>query len=428
MAASSTVGGAGGRPAKRSHAEVPGEDDEDDEDERRCAEAVREYMTRVEPRWLKRSNVERRCVDTLSREEFVEKYEKPRIPVILTGVVSKWLAATEWTRKRLLERFGEKTFRVSASVDMTLREYLEIADRSEAQHELRPLYLFDKDFCSKCPEMVAEFSVPPYFEEDLMDVLGAERPDYKWLIIGPRLTGSSFHVDPNCNFAWNATIEGRKKWVLYPPDCPPPSSGDDDRQLCLPQWFREHYDADEHVDRRLECVTEAGECMFVPRGWWHCVLNLEMTVAITHNVVTSHNLLAVLDFLEQDAPCAPGEGCRGTTKFNLSGDVPTSVIYPYPSLMHRPLPAEQPEPQQDTGKSRSGALSCSCQLAQSKLLRDFRAGLEREHSGLVERLLKERAATRAKSASPFVRHAPPVHGGAVEQFSFGGFYGDEQIA
>ena len=86
MAASSTVGGAGGRPAKRSHAEVPGEDDEDDEDERRCAEAVREYMTRVEPRWLKRSNVERRCVDTLSREEFVEKYEKPRIPVIAEAV------------------------------------------------------------------------------------------------------------------------------------------------------------------------------------------------------------------------------------------------------------------------------------------------------------------------------------------------------
>ena len=115
------------------------------------------------------------------------------------------------------------------------------------------------------------------------------------------------------------------------------------------------------------------------------------------------------------------------TKFNFSGDVPTSVIYPYPSLMHRSLPAEQPEPQQDVRESRSGELSCACQLAQSKLLRDFRAGLEREHSGLVERLLKERAAKRAKSASPFVRHAAP-DGEAVAQFSFGGFYGDEHIA
>jgi hypothetical protein len=115
------------------------------------------------------------------------------------------------------------------------------------------------------------------------------------------------------------------------------------------------------------------------------------------------------------------------TKFNFSGDVPTSVIYPYPSLMHRSLPAEQPEPQQDVRESRSGEVSCACQLAQSKLLRDFRAGLEREHSGLVERLLKERAAKRAKSASPFVRHAAP-DGEAVAQFSFGGFYGDEHIA
>ena len=45
----------------------------------------------------------------------------------------------------------------------------------------------------------------------------------------------------------------------------------------------------------------------------------------------------------------------------------------------------------------------------------------------VQRLLKERAAKRAKSASPFVRHAAP-DGEAVAQFSFGGFYGDEHIA
>jgi hypothetical protein len=45
-----------------------------------------------------------------------------------------------------------------------------------------------------------------------MGVLGEERrPDYKWLIVGPPRSGSSFHVDPNANFAWNATIQGRKK-------------------------------------------------------------------------------------------------------------------------------------------------------------------------------------------------------------------------
>ena len=30
----------------------------------------------------------------------------------------------------------------------------------------------------------------------------------------------------------------------------------------------------------VECVCEAGEMMFVPKGWWHCVLNLEESIAV----------------------------------------------------------------------------------------------------------------------------------------------------
>lgn len=47
----------------------------------------------------------------------------------------------------------------------------------------------------------------------------------------------------------------------------------------------------------FKSVMEAGELIFVPHNWWHMVINLEYTVAITHNYVSSSNLVDCLHFL-----------------------------------------------------------------------------------------------------------------------------------
>jgi len=187
--------------------------------------------------WVETDTVDRHSLETLPVASFVEMYEKPGKPLIVTGAVPSWAGFTEWTRERLVERFGGTLFRVSATRDMEMGEFFEYVDKqaamAERDRDKRPLYLFDKDFCRKAPAMAGEFEIPPYFEEDLMSCLGddSDRPDYKWLIVGPQLSGSSFHVDPNANFAWNATIEGRKKWIFYPPECEPPRSEGDGRQV-----------------------------------------------------------------------------------------------------------------------------------------------------------------------------------------------------
>lgn len=56
-------------------------------------------------------------------------------------------------------------------------------------------------------------------------------------------------------------------------------------------WFRKMYPrARSHAwsgPRPMDCVQHPGEIMYVPDGWWHAVLNLDHTVAVTQNVVGS---------------------------------------------------------------------------------------------------------------------------------------------
>ena len=47
----------------------------------------------------------------------------------------------------------------------------------------------------------------------------------------------------------------------------------------------------------MEGVCRAGDLIFVPHGWWHCVINIEESIAITQNFVSSTNLPAVCRFL-----------------------------------------------------------------------------------------------------------------------------------
>jgi hypothetical protein len=355
----------------------------------------------IDPTWLMVDNVQRRA--GLTPEDFVRNFETPGIPVILTDVMKSWAGVQEWKAERLREKYADTMFRVSATTDMRLADFLDYCERSSDE---RPLYLFDRHYSTKCPDMQNEYAIPPHFRDDLMSVLGNSRPDYRWLIMGPARSGSSFHVDPNCNFAWNATVQGRKKWILYPPHIKPPL---DDDEVSLLQWFVRHYHEDhESKCKRLECVTQAGELMYVPRGWWHCVLNLEFSIALTHNVVTQRNLVPVLDFLAEGTSCDPGQGCRGDIAINVSGDVPPSVIFP---------PFKK-------NKKANRAEACRCFSQRLKLLSDLEDGLARYHPGLVHRLKEERQRQRnaAKSSWADLNLFPAPSsspGDSAQTFSFG---------
>lgn len=180
------------------------------------------------------------------------------------------------------------------------------------------------------------------------------RRPYRWLLVGPPGSYSPFHTDPYRSSAWNALIRGRKRWTLYPYSVFPPSlykefteegnfdceaPGDSAILLsfsfyfpfifllflsfsfycchfpfifvisllflsfslktyskilvfksgCI-KWFLEEYVNIPESKKPIEVIQEAGELIYVPSGWWHQVLNLTETIAVTQNYINEHNL------------------------------------------------------------------------------------------------------------------------------------------
>ncbi|KAJ3061469.1 hypothetical protein HDU98_002637 [Podochytrium sp. JEL0797] len=260
-------------------------------------------------------NIDRRA--GLSMQEFTEQYDKPGKPVILTDVVTKWPAFKKWSMEYLVETVGDVEFRAE-SCDLPFKTYAAYAThcgQNGGSFEEAPLYLFDKHF-SKRTSLCDDFNVPEYFEQDLFSLLGPnERPDHRWLIIGPPRSGSTYHLDPNSTNAWNAVITGSKKWIFFPPGCPPPGvfPSEDGSEVTTPislaEWFLNHYDEMKSWPvKPLECVQKAGEIIYVPRGWWHCVMNLEECIAITQNFVNDNNLKEALTFVREKPDQISGYG------------------------------------------------------------------------------------------------------------------------
>ena len=102
-------------------------------------------------------------------------------------------------------------------------------------------------------------------------------------------------------------MQGRKLWAFYPPGPPPPgvrllpaADGAESIGFVAPpaaQWFAEvRPQLDRCSSPCYEIVQQVGEIVFVPAGWWHCVLNIDAeTVAFTENVITDGNVASAAD-------------------------------------------------------------------------------------------------------------------------------------
>ncbi|RKF71693.1 F-box protein [Golovinomyces cichoracearum] len=279
----------------------------------------------------------------ISLSEFTDKWGHK--PFILTNQMQDWPVYKYWDNEFLLKQYHHVKFRAEG-LKWRLDEYFEYMKNNCDES---PLYLFDKDFFEKMDlksgesKFSSSYWSPECFEEDFFTVLGKQRPDFRWLIVGPERSGSSFHKDPNATSAWNAVLRGSKYWIMFPttnsrPSPPGVYVSKDESEVTSPlsiaEWLLGFHAEARRTPGCIEGICREGEILHVPSGWWHLVVNLETTTAITQNFVPRIHLAKVLRFLEHKSDQISGFKKDLKSPFRTFTD---KMLALHPDLMRQAL-------------------------------------------------------------------------------------------
>lgn len=298
-------------------------------------------------------------------EEFQALYptEDTFVPLLATGCCD-----CEWLISSLTNILGHERRLEVAQADATVsvQEYVNYLESDEVKSDDNPVLIFETLVTGEHDCVIDRYAIPPAFcgmsmsdptkpqkskslqknsanananandnyssgsgsnrncgyrgchtpgdEADLLSAADAEGLAFglhRWLIIGPKNSGSNIHIDPLGTSAWNMLLSGTKLWVCFPNDIDESLLKSTENQLsccssgtsstgtntntntntntidpCAAGWFANMLtNLPEHVyNRRIQFLQQVGETVFIPEGYWHAVLNITTTIAVTQNI------------------------------------------------------------------------------------------------------------------------------------------------
>ena len=243
-------------------------------------------------------------LETLDEQRFKSEFEAKNQPVLVTGDPRLNEASRRWSFEYLVEKhpnceveceyypLGDRNTDWK-TVSLLLTDYL--AKTRDPQTE-KQYYLAERPFRRTFPNVVDELPAPPFL---------ASRQTRPVVFVGKNCYTSA-HYHPAPLEAVLMEITGQKRVVLCPgrhyrafapyawytnkPNWSTWSFNTDslderqERGAPSPFWladdaerFREM--AGEHV---RECVVEAGQCLYIPQGWFHLVYGVGECISVTH--------------------------------------------------------------------------------------------------------------------------------------------------
>lgn len=225
-------------------------------------------------------------VDRISVDDFYREYVNLNRPLIITGVVKTWPAFGKWS----LEFF--QTLESDSSVHLEqgnvlqeetqfqrkdFSDYIDQLMKNESEESGKAYLSLFKIF-EEFPQLKADVDF------SLLDARKLKSSTVGW--IGPAGTVTGYHIDWGDNIL--AQIEGRKQLHLAAPSETPRMyvSKKFDQGTTISQVDLHNPDLSRHPKfadvKNHRIVLNPGEMIYIPRGWWHHVESLDVSISVSN--------------------------------------------------------------------------------------------------------------------------------------------------
>lgn len=244
-------------------------------------------LARLDPGYNRQIDV----IDTPPFEVFIKEYYSKHKPVVLKKGIDHWPALKKWSPQYFAETLGDteiqvqfnresdtlfernsekhrKSMRMTEFVDMiesggeTNNYYMTANNTQQNNDAIRPVFEDLGDFGEGYRKLVNDPTFNTYF----------------WM--GPKGTFTPIHHDLTNNML--VQVYGSKKVTLIPAWQVSWIYNDSHvySKVDFPNVDLKTHPLMQHVTP-VEVTIEAGDALFIPIGWWHCVNGLEKSISIS---------------------------------------------------------------------------------------------------------------------------------------------------
>jgi len=233
-------------------------------------------------------------VDTISPEDFKNKYYNTLKPVVIKNLAKDWPAYKKWSWDYFIDMVGDKEVGVYNNIKSdaytpinTADAYMKFGDylKKVKQGPLN-LRIFLFNIFQHAPQIVKDFTWP----ENLMKGFVKK---YPMLFVGGEGSVTHIHFDIDMSHILHTQFIGRKKVLLFPYE--------EQYKLYRKPWevlslanfanYGQDFDYENFPAVKLaqgyEVILEHGDTLFMPAGYWHHMEYLEGGFAMSLRALQS---------------------------------------------------------------------------------------------------------------------------------------------